>query len=773
MKLNIKIASIIALGLSSVACQTELDYYNAKSTDPVAEMTEADLILDGRTESSVIRMKSNMWWTAEVVYDAAEGEDWCQISPASGYGNVEITVTSTRNYKLSSDRTAKIIVKGDDKNTSFTKEFTVVQKASSPYIDISNIEGSVLEVPIVRSSSQIAIKSNSRWTATSNQDWCIVEADDFEAGERMLSLVCTTNSTGNVREAIVEITSTTDSKLKTTLKVSQSNIFAPTVINVEKTPATFKMTWEPIVGAANYQIIVKKINGETVSIDAGTATEFNLAEDPFFSEPQYAGHVALSVKTLSEDPTVFSISEEVESNSHFTSGKGTESDPFIIGDYESLQNITKANKVLAGASYKLTFTPSMSADFNPICTVADPFAGIFNGNGQTISDWKPTVYVDERNNYGFFGAVAEGAKVSNLKFNSCQIALTKGEGSISSDDNGIAFVAGMNYGQIDNITISGCSISTEAGTSPLYVGAIAGQSSGKITNCTTSGGRLSAAPDRNKTDEFNCGGIVGYNTGEGRVEGCVNGNEIIGMNYVGGIAGYNDGVVINCGNEGRITANYYFGGITGYVKSTGGSTCHIENCYNTGTLVMDEPANYGRGASYMGGITSRVHSKGDAIRGCYNSGEMIVGTTVSSSSMRIGGIVGHVNNTGTVTDCYFSGTATIAGKANFGGIVGEFADKATVISNCYSVGKVTKTDSGSGNINNAFGSVAKSCVITSCYALDNGGEGFAGGTTTKMGAECGHKSESEMKTQSTFIGWDFNNVWEMNGYPTLTHNPKK
>lgn len=772
MKQNIKIASVIALALSFVACQTEKDFYNANSTEPVAEISAGDLVLDGKTESAVIKMETNMWWSAEVQYDGTAEEEWCLISPEKGYGNVEIAVTSTRNYQASADRTARIIVRGDDKNTSFTKEFVVVQKASSPYIDIDNLEGSVLEVPIVRSVNQIQVKANSAWTATSSQDWCTVDSRG-SVGEEILALTCATNVTGKVREAVVEIVSKEDPELKNSFKVSQSNEFGVTVVTLDKTPSSFSLSWTPVVGAANYQVLVRKVDGETVSIDAGSETSCNLALDPLFAEPQYAGYVALSVKTISEDPEVFSISQEVESNSHFTSGKGTAADPFIIGDPESLMNITKANKVLAGSYYKLSHTPSLSENFVPVCSADDPFSGIFDGNGQTVSGWKQTVYADQTNCFAFFGAVAKGAKVSNLKFNSCELSLTKGEGSVSSTNNGIAFVAGLNNGEISNVELTGCSVSTEAGTSPLYVGAVAGQNSGVISACRTSGGRLCAAADRNKTDEFNCGGITGYNTADGKIENCVNGNEILAMNIVGGIAGYNDGTVIGCGNTGKITANYYFGGITGYVKTTGKATCHIENCYNTGTLVMDEPAGFGRGAAYMGGITSRIHSTGDAVRGCYNSGEMIVGSSVSSSSMRIGGIVGHVNNTGTVYDCYFSGNVTIAGKVNYGGIVGEFADKATVIANCYSTGKVTKADSASGNINDAFGSVAKSCTITSCYALQNGGDAFAGGTTTKMGEECGHRTEAELKTQDTFSGWDFSTVWEMNGYPSLRNNPSR
>lgn len=769
--MNKSINTAIALFALVVAasCAKEKDYYNAETNEPYAGIEDDVFVLDGKTESAQISMSSNIWWTAEVQYESGTTEEWCQISPVKGFGDVKIDVTSTRNYQATAERTAKIIVKGDDKNTEFRKEFTVKQKASEAYIEVEDIKD-VLEVPIVRSVNSISVKSNNDWTAVSDQDWCTLDSDG-KAGANTLSLTCAINTTGTVREAIVNITSKSKPELKASFKVSQSDEFGVTIVEVEKTPSTFKASWQPVVGAAKYEVLVKKIDGNVVALDAGTDTEMDLAENDFFKTPEYAGHVEISVKTCSEDPAVFSISEAKEANSHFTSGKGTQEDPFIIGEKESLENITKANKVLAGAYYKLDFTPSMS-EFTPLCSKDDAFAGKFDGNGVTITGWKPTVMADQTNRFAFFNTTTEGAEIKNLNFSNCTLSLKKGDGSISESNCGIAFVAGYNNGKISNIRLNGCSVETEAGTTPLYVGGITGQNKGEIASCTTSGGRISAASDRNSTDKFMVGGITGYNYEGAVIKECVNGNEILAMDIVGGIAGYNDGQVLNCGNTGQITANYYFGGITGYVKTTGTSKVLIKDCWNKGKIIMDEPAGKGRGAAYMGGITSRVHSTGDVIVNCWNSGEMVVGTSVSSSNMRIGGITGHVNNKGNVRNCYFCGEVTIAGKVNYGGIVGEFADKACTIENCYSVGKVKKADTASGNICDAFGKLAASAVVKSCYALKNGGSKFMDGTTTKVSSECGYKTEEELKTVATFQNWDFSTVWEMKGYPQLKTNPQ-
>lgn len=771
MKRNLLFYVSAVLIMASASCsKEEQDWYNSATTEPVVGINDDQLLLTGKSESSRISIESNMWWTAKVEY-AAGSEEWCVLSPTKGYGNIEIDVTSTRNFTRS-ERTAKIIIEGDDRNTPFRKEFTVTQSPSEPYIEIRGMEETTtLEVPLTKSSNVLEILSNGEWTVTSAENWCTVEGTG-NSGVCELKVDCAINTSGAERTSMVTLVSKDNPQIRKEIEVLQNDKFGTTIITLAKTETEFSLSWTPVVGAAGYQIIIKDAeDAEVATIDAGTETTYDLASDVTFAKPLYAGYVKVAVKTLSEDVSIFSVSEVAEANSHFTSGKGTQSDPFIIGDAASLANITVANSVLAGKYYRLEMTPDMSI-FSPICSVGDPFSGIFDGNGKTISGWNPVVLADETNCYGFFASVAAGAEISNLKFQNCSFSLTKGENSVSSSNNGFGFVAGINSGSICDIALSSCSVSTEAGTTPLFVGGVAGVNNGTISDVTVTGGRLSAASDRNKTDEFNCGGITGYNSATGTVSGCSNGAEILAMNYVGGIAGYNDGVIDGCVNSGKITANYYFGGIAGYVKTTGKSTFQIRNCINRGTLVMDEPSGFGRGAAYVGGITSRVHcTTAKAILNCCNTGEMIIGASASSSKMRIGGIVGHINNTGTVENCYFCGKVTIAGAANYGGIVGEFADKATKIINCYSVGSLTCTDSASGNLNDAFGSVAKSAVITSCYALANGGNGFAGGTATNMDALSGYRSEAELKTRTTFSGWDFDGVWMMGTgdylYPVL------
>jgi len=425
--------------------------------------------------------------------------------------------------------------------------------------------------------------------------------------------------------------------------VNQSGEFAAPVLTLAKDEAgAIRLAWDAIMGAVKYMVVLTDSNGAPVAeIDNGAETTCNLSAQEVFAKPEYVGLFSVSIRALSDDPEVFSNSEAQSANSHFASGAGTQGDPFIIDRDSYLRNISTANAKAAGCYYKLTYTPAPGADFEPICSPADPFAGIFDGNGKTIEGWEIRPLADKRNYFGFFGAVAEGAEVASLNFSRCSLYITNDGGSVNKADNGFAWVAGTNNGTLRDIAVTDCTIACETGTTPLNVGGIAANNNGTVLRCTASGA-ISAAADRNKTDEFTCGGIAAYNYATGVVDQCVNHASITAMNQVGGVVGMNGGKVTGSGNTGAITANYYFGGVVGYTTSSS-AACVIEKCYNTGTLTMDEPAGMGRGAAYMGGVTSRIYSNKTVISKCYNTGDLIVGASVSSSSLRIGGIVGHTN----------------------------------------------------------------------------------------------------------------------------------
>ncbi|CCV64247.1 conserved hypothetical protein (predicted large exoproteins involved in heme utilization or adhesion) [Alteracholeplasma palmae J233] len=209
---------------------------------------------------------------------------------------------------------------------------------------------------------------------------------------------------------------------------------------------------------------------------------------------------------------------------------------------------------------------------------------------------------------------------------------------ITQDYRGIFHTLGKNA-VVSNLSVSG----TISGKS--YVGSVAGRNLGKIEN-------VSSSVKIYSSDGNDIGGIVGYN--EGIIINATN-NEYIESNgtYTGGIAGQNSGTISQSFNKGRIVAYSNVGGITGKNIGT------ITNTHNSATI---------NGETVVGGIAGETNG---SITFSYNSGN------ITAQESIIGGIAGIIKNTtgnASVNDVYNSGIITSNGKdiSQAGGIVGNF-----------------------------------------------------------------------------------------------------
>ena len=174
------------------------------------------------------------------------------------------------------------------------------------------------------------------------------------------------------------------------------------------------------------------------------------------------------------------------------------------------------------------------------------------------------------------------------------------------------------------------------------------------------------------------GGIAGNN--DGTITNCSNGTVFYGDKYVGGIAGYNVGTITNCSNSafvrgyttniggivgncnhgGTISNSYNTGNVTGG-RTTGGivgynNSSTICNNYNTGSV---------NGTYYIGGISG--YSKLSTINNNYNTGDIFASSYTSYGSA--GGIVGYCYS-GTLNNNYNAGDVS-GYSTHIGGIVGH------------------------------------------------------------------------------------------------------
>jgi hypothetical protein len=211
--------------------------------------------------------------------------------------------------------------------------------------------------------------------------------------------------------------------------------------------------------------------------------------------------------------------------------------------------------------------------------------------------------------------------------------------------------------------------------------------------------------------------------------------DISGDSNVGGLVGFNFGTVTNSSVSGIVKGYFNVGCIAGgNVEYNAGVSGLIEFSYSSCTL--EGVPKSGSSSARIGGLVG------------WNAGGKI-GNSYSIASISggndIGGIVGNhsgfteVNEKGYVRNVYFAGT--ISGEANMGGLFGTFYAEGADVSS-----------------------------ISSYWDTETSGltEGF--GTAGEETLNIAGLTSAEMQTQSSFEGWDFNEVWSIDegeSYPYL------
>jgi len=247
-------------------------------------------------------------------------------------------------------------------------------------------------------------------------------------------------------------------------------------------------------------------------------------------------------------------------------------------------------------------------------------------------------------------------------------------------------------------------------TGQSYVGGLVGYNNGMISNsCST--GNINGIIDH-------VGGLVGYNDYKGNIDTSYSTGAINGTWCIGGLVGENDGNISNSYNTGMVNGTLRVGGLVGYNDS--GS---IVTSYNMGTV---------NGRSFVGGLVGWNYSGSiatsystGAVNGRDNIGGLVGGSDggsmVTSYSMGmvsgkdgVGGLVGS-NSNGTISNSYSTGN--VVGSYYVGGLVGFINDGA--ISNSYSMGNVVGSYYVGGLVGyNFYGTISNSFSTGNVAGMD-------------------------------------------------------
>ena len=265
------------------------------------------------------------------------------------------------------------------------------------------------------------------------------------------------------------------------------------------------------------------------------------------------------------------------------------------------------------------------------------------------------------------------------------------------------------------------SLPTQATISSVFAGTLDGDDnrvSCSITAVTDEAGlfsrttsaatlkNLSVAGSITAYGKAQVGGLVGNNYGT--ITDCASDASVTGGQHVGGIAGYNNGIIRACIGTSKVNGEQNVGGITG------------TNAHVVTRSQVEKPSNV------MGSLSATSGSAGGLV------GWNLTDATISNAYAKLdvqaghtaGGLVG--NNDGKIYYCY--AVCRVYGGTPIGGLVGRLGTAGSVVDSFYDTETSNLSDTGKGT----------------------------------------PVSRVALMQLSTFVHWDFERIWYLSEFSTVT-----
>ncbi len=402
-----------------------------------------------------------------------------------------------------------------------------------------------------------------------------------------------------------------------------------------------------------YQKIKYGEDGESVTAVAMTGYKFVKWSDGITDANRMDKHVVLDIDVTAEFEFLFE------------GGTGMNNDPFVISTYEQLRNIYyyPASNFVLGCDID-----TKNVIHEPIFTYKNEFLGVLDGNGFTIKNLTINTDTQFPSLMGFIGY---GGICRNINIDNGNITLH----DFDTPDRSYAagMLAGVSYGNLENINVSGKICGDGLYHTNIFIGAIAGFSQ------------------------------------EGNIKNCV-ADIIIELN---GVMHDNDVTSLN-------DANFNVGGIVGAIMGSS-----MENCVATGSIIVMQSDQYLRIGGMTGRYLNNFLDSNFSIIDCQT--DVIIEST--NKNAQTGGLMclAEIRQTATTTvkNCISKGKMTVNCASGF--IYEAINHGSLIIQNCRSESDIVATNKASGfiwfadnvNINNC--SVIGSVVAT--YINGSGGSG--------------------------------------------------
>ena len=365
----------------------------------------------------------------------------------------------------------------------------------------------------------------------------------------------------------------------------------------------------------------------------------------------------------------------------FAGGAGTEQSPYLLCSVPQFKNVSTS----LSAQFRLMTNLDLSqtgTDWDPIGSTGDPFKGVFDGNGFSISNLRNTGASAQY--AGIFGVI-ESATVKNLTVSGATL-----QPSIASSYVGVIAGRSQRSNTLINLTLRN---STVGGVASGASGGVIGEArveNGSITlqNVTVVGLSLSRAGGGLVGRIYDSTGVSPYthSISNASVSNATMVGACTGCSQLGGLVGFsNAGFSVNGATITNIAASNaaFIGGVVGAVVASTVS-------FSVSSVTIQGTLN---GGSSSGGVAGTASVNTLSISSLRYSG-----TVGSSSTGKSGGLFGDVTTQigGVISESSVS--AQVISSLAAGGFYGEANNGSSVLA--------LRKSSFDGSVTSAAGGVA-------------------------------------------------------------------
>ena len=341
----------------------------------------------------------------------------------------------------------------------------------------------------------------------------------------------------------------------------------------------------------------------------------------------------------------------------YADGDGTEENPWQIKTPAQLTYMRDDMAAGEMRYFKLMADVDMAGQEWAPLNNAEPYNKFlyFDGNGHAIRN----LTIKEGASYASFAGVLYGV-IKNLTISGADI--TAGSGNKSGILAGYVGTAdALTSSAIIDVTVKNSSI-----TGARSMGAMVGQvaiDDALFANCHV----INTTVTQTATSTCHAGGFVGYSQANASYVGCTTNATVNGTQYTGGFAGYmGKGEFVNCRASGVVSGTKDVGGFVGKSEIP-----TVLSCVYDGLRVVATDNTKNCHAGGFVGYAAKASSRGGVFTEC----KVDKGVIEATAGQRVGGFVGQTDLGNRFSKCAVLGVVINAGQ-NSGGFAG--VDYSTV-----------------------------------------------------------------------------------------------